>query len=246
MKYTLLIPSVLVVCLGLSLALRAGQLDPPAGPVNATGRFGTRVDILTLPGDPTATHVISQPGSYYLSGNLQSTAGLHGIRVHARDVTIDLNGYSIDCNGGNGVQDGSGSGGRLVIKNGSLFNGFAGIQIGLAEMVIVEDVTVQDCANTGINLNIPGRGGIVRNCHALSNTDLGISASGANMVIMDCVSRNNGIYGIRTTGSSLISNCLSLGSGTDDIRVANGMVRGCVASTIVLDGGSTGIENHQP
>src|SRR5262245_39743009 len=59
---------------GLGAAALAGPLDPPAGPV--TGTYKTlqqvepRIDVATLPGSETCAHIIWQPGSYYLSGNL--------------------------------------------------------------------------------------------------------------------------------------------------------------------------------
>ena len=50
----------------------AGDLNPPAGPVTATGRFGprTEIDQANTPGDANSVFKISAPGSYYLGGNL--------------------------------------------------------------------------------------------------------------------------------------------------------------------------------
>jgi hypothetical protein len=40
-------------------------------------------------------YVISVPGSYKLSGNLQVTGGVDGIQIASSNVTLDLNGFSI-------------------------------------------------------------------------------------------------------------------------------------------------------
>src|SRR5579859_1332837 len=40
-------------------------------------------------------YVISQPGSYKLSGNLEAPAGSNGIVIAASNVTLDLNGFTI-------------------------------------------------------------------------------------------------------------------------------------------------------
>ena len=40
-------------------------------------------------------YVISQPGSYKLSGNLAVPNGVSGISITANNVTLDLNGFSM-------------------------------------------------------------------------------------------------------------------------------------------------------
>jgi hypothetical protein len=44
-------------------------------------------------------YLISQPGSYKLSGNLVVGAGLNGIEISASNVFLDLNGFNISCGG---------------------------------------------------------------------------------------------------------------------------------------------------
>jgi hypothetical protein len=100
-----------------SRTAHAGPINPPAGPIASTGRtvqeiydkvartdFGLaepRIPVQSLPGSATAQYVISQPGSYYLTGNIQGVAGKNGIQILARNVTLDLSGFSligtIDC-----------------------------------------------------------------------------------------------------------------------------------------------------
>jgi len=50
------------------------------------------VDPGTTPGNQNAVRVITQPGSYYLTGNITVPAGKSGVVFAARNVTLDLNG----------------------------------------------------------------------------------------------------------------------------------------------------------
>lgn len=81
-----------------SLAL-AGPLTPPIGPVTSTGKTTTqiepRVDVATLAGSATAVHIISQPGSYYLTANINVPSGKHGVIISCSNVSLDLNGFAI-------------------------------------------------------------------------------------------------------------------------------------------------------
>ncbi|CAN5826731.1 hypothetical protein BH11PLA1_BH11PLA1_00920 [soil metagenome] len=109
--------------LALSRSANAGPLTPAAGAPVSTGHTvdeiytkiagnggmgeaRTALSSATTPGDATAVFVISQPGSYYLTGNLTPTGGRDGIRVTADYVTIDLNGFTIDGSLATGFMDG--------------------------------------------------------------------------------------------------------------------------------------------
>ena len=72
-----------VVALLMSLCAggsRAGDLDPPVGPVAPTPgpEPRTPVNATNTPGDATSVYRITAPGSYYLTGNLAGVAGKHG------------------------------------------------------------------------------------------------------------------------------------------------------------------------
>ena len=89
----------------------AGPLSPPPGPIGSTGRTvqeiydriartdvglaEPRIPVQSLPGSATALHVISQPGSYYLTGNIIGEPGKNGIEVESDFVSLDLCGYSV-------------------------------------------------------------------------------------------------------------------------------------------------------
>jgi hypothetical protein len=88
----------LIAMTGVTLA---GPINPPAGPVTSTMKTLTEVEpriaitAANTPGDATSMFVISQPGSYYLTGDIAASGNKVGIRVLATNVTVDLNGYVI-------------------------------------------------------------------------------------------------------------------------------------------------------
>ena len=68
-------------------SVTAGPLSPPAGAVAPTHKTLTEVEprtpinSTTTPGDANSTFKITQPGSYYLVGNLVGSSGRHGIEI---------------------------------------------------------------------------------------------------------------------------------------------------------------------
>jgi hypothetical protein len=77
-------------------AFAQGPLTPPGAPaptMKTLDQIEARTDVLTLAGDADYHHIITQAGSYYLSGNLFVTKP-NGIYVRlVEGVTIDLNGF---------------------------------------------------------------------------------------------------------------------------------------------------------
>lgn len=88
---------------------QAGPITPPPGPVGSTGKTledvydriargsggiaEPRVALQDLPGSATAVHVITEPGSYYLTGNVEGMGSMHTVEILAPGVTLDLCGY---------------------------------------------------------------------------------------------------------------------------------------------------------
>lgn len=220
MRPNLFLPCAVLLVLGLSLAVTAGPLTPPTGAVMSTGRFGPAIDINTLAGDANSRHRITQPGSYYLSGNVTGASGLSGIEIGTSNVTIDLNGYSLV--GVAGSLDGisvSAFADQVHIKNGIIRN-WAGAGVFLnGGLGTVEDLTVQNNGAYGIRITsgvnrvqnclvnqngggVPGTGGIrvdndsvVEGCIAAGNTGIGVQ-TGFGCVVANNVIASNNVQGV--------------------------------------------------
>lgn len=82
-----------------------GSLTPPPGAPTPTMKSldqiepRTPINASTTPGNINHTYIISQPGSYYLEGNLAVTNN-NGIYVSTNNVTIDLRGFTISRSSG--------------------------------------------------------------------------------------------------------------------------------------------------
>jgi hypothetical protein len=67
----------------------------------------TIVNSASTPGDGNNVYIISQPGSYYLTGNLVAPLHLfggnakNGIEITANNVTLDLDGFALQGAAGN-------------------------------------------------------------------------------------------------------------------------------------------------
>src|SRR5438552_15661460 len=91
---------VLLLLAGLAapMSIWAGNLTPPAGPIAPTMKTLTEVEPRTAvnsantPGDADSLYKITQPGAYYLAGNVQGVAAKNGIKIAASGATLALNG----------------------------------------------------------------------------------------------------------------------------------------------------------
>ena len=241
-------------------SLFAGPLNPPSGPVTSTMKTMTEVEpriainATNTPGDADATpslFKITQPGSYYLTGNVSGVSGKIGIEVVASSVTIDLNGFElIGVTGSlagiatttNGLRDAS-------VRNGTVRGwGGAGVDLSnnLVNNTIISEVrasgnggggikagyraNVAQCTaymNTGTGITV-GADSVVTASTATSNTQDGISGT-SNCSVTNCVANTNGNTGISFSGSS-ITNCTASDNIGNGINNSGGMVHACVAN----------------
>ncbi|MCC6230864.1 MAG: hypothetical protein IT432_16760 [Phycisphaerales bacterium] len=238
----------------------AGPLNPPAGAVSSTYKTLSEVEpriainSTNTPGGAGETFLISQPGSYYLTGNITMTSGKQAIGVSVNDVTIDLNGYTITgvSGAGYGVV-GYGGVGRIVVRNGSFRAGpLASISVGPDSLV--ENVTASQ-TSTSVDAMYVGDRSVVRNCRVSTaggavvpgnqcvveglsavNVNTGVHApSKTDVVVRDCVLVQSGSgYGVSGLHRLVVSRTQMQGfvigvSGGDqsvveDCRISNGTI----------------------
>lgn len=161
---------------------------------------------------------ISSPGSYYLAGNLDVTAG-NGIVITSGRVTLDLNGFSINSTEttptGTGILFG-GAVSDVTITNGHIAGGvtysadvFSGPGfldgVGFSPSpplnVMVSKLTISRCKRYGINLNGVAVRNMVDSCIVRIVGKDGITA---NTVVRSCAQScgENAIVGV------VVSDCL--------------------------------------
>ena len=226
-----------------------GSLTPPAGPPSplfkTLQQIEPRVDVQNSPtivdtSNSSYEFVITQPGSYYLSGNL-SVVRPNGILIASPGITLDLNGFSLGrfffTSGGNGIEIAPNAH-RAAVRNGSV-QGFAngilsaaGPSGETARNIVLRDLAVGFCSNQGIGAGVAA---VLESCRAHDNGGAGV-VTGAGSSLSNCTAYNNsGLYGISAERASSLTNCSvsrQTGDGTSiAIRAdAGSSLTNCTAS----------------
>jgi parallel beta-helix repeat protein len=217
----------------------AGPLSPPGGPITSTYKTLTEVEpriavnATNTPGNVNTVYQISQPGSYYLTGNLTGVSGESGIYIAASDVTLDLNGFTLQGVAGSayGIQSAVGGGlQRVTVRNGSV-NGWgqAGVDLGFnagGKGCLIENIHTSG-NNNGIRTTDQG---VVRACTAIGNTNTGITV-GLGGTAENCVARSNTGSGFVLQGDVVVRGCSAYGNSIHGFTTSNpnGLVVDCVA-----------------
>lgn len=222
----------------VGLLAMAGPLNPPAGPVSPTyktlAEVEPRTPVQALPGSATAVYVISQPGSYYLTGNITGQVGKHGLLITADRVTIDLNGFALT--GVPGSLDGvRASGGRaeVVVKDGTVRNwGGRGInfsrndnQDDWADRTRIEGVVAANNGGSGIAV---WHDALVMQCTASSNGQQGVTGE-ERVVVSECTASFNAGTGITVFVGGNIARCVAKGNSEGIGCAYAGQVADCSA-----------------
>lgn len=236
--------ALLAGVVGAALVAAAGPLDPPAGPVAPTHKTLSEVEpriainAANTPGDADSVFRITQPGSYYLVGNVAGVPGRSGIEIASGNVTVDLVGFTVA--GVVGSLDGivtDGARDLVVVRNGIVAGwGADGIdltQAGVSVGSIVEDVIVSSSAGDGIRV---GDSGLVRRCVSRQNGAAGIFA-GAGAAVVESSALNSSGDGIVVGANGLVTLSIAYNSTGDGIVAGEGAnVRRCTVGFCDGDG----------
>jgi len=219
----------------------AGPLNPPAGPVTSTYKTLTEVEPRTAvnatntPGDADSLYKITQPGSYYLTGNITGVVGKHGIEIVASGVTLDVMGFELL--GVPGSLDGiSATVGvnNVEVRNGSVRSwGDEGLDFTNGGSIGIADVNALTCAGFGISIN---QNSTATRCKMNSNGAGGI-ATGINCVVIGCAAYGNTGGGILAWVGCRVVDCTAFTNTGDGISAGNGStITGCSATDSTSDG----------
>lgn len=226
------VASIVVVIVATSSVMSvAGPLDPPPGPVAPTYKTLTEVQPriaisqANTPGDADSLYRISQPGSYYLTGNVQGVSGKSGIEVAASNVVIDLNGFTmLGVAGASAAIIAPSAVERVTVRNGTIdLWSQTGINLFLTTSSLIERVDVSRSV-TGL---AGGFRAVVRSCRATSNGFDGISV-GSLSVVEDCQAISNTTVGIRGDVSVSVARCVASGNGSGVLLSSSGSARDLV------------------
>jgi parallel beta-helix repeat protein len=229
------IQTTVIFLLGcIAPVVMAGDLSPPVGPVAPTQR--TPINANMTPGDADSLFRITQPGSYYLTGNISGVASKSCIEVEVAvpgAVTIDLNGFQIVGTASSlpavFVAEGGGNTTPITVRNGSIHGGNYAIRSIAATSSVIEDVHVTG-STTGI---LCGANALVRNCTAREVDSIAGIMVSANSIVEGCIAESNTTDGIRTDRSCIVRDCVSnnnTGNGITTFGADRVTVENCVCT----------------
>ena len=168
-----------------------GSLTPPGAPA-PTMKTLDQVEARTPIPAATSTQYISQSGSYYLTGNITVSTS-HGISIQADNVTLDLNGFTIESTDPTPSSEAVFLQG--VLRNVTIVNGFIkggvvntdgtyagpGFTRGIYAIddfnVRVSGVSVSGCLYDGIYLSTLDETSLAESCLVRTVGGIGIHAS---------------------------------------------------------------------
>ena len=201
-------------------ALRAGDTDPPAGPVAPSMKTldeittSTPINQRFTPGDHGARFVVRESGRYHLEGDITEVV-INAIRVEATSVIIDLNGHTLSgladltSPPGQGVGIRAAEGidvGTVTVANGTVI-GFA-TGISADGSLALNDVKVMGSSREGVRV----RGDLtMQRCRVVRNGRAGVlmPVDTSRFVITQSIFHTNGESAVSGGGAGLIAHCVS-------------------------------------
>ena len=221
----------LAVLAALAGIVRGGPLDPPGPPASTLPQVEPRIPI-SQPASPAGFPItISQPGSYFLTGNITAPSGKDGIVIATPSATLDLNGFTI---AGQPPQygiadDGTVARTNIVIRNGTI----TGWRYGVYGTFFVRS-TFEDLIFTGEHGLDIGSGNTVRRVTATENTFDGIT-----------ISQRGSYYGGTVEDSNLSGNGFAgLYLVANNITVRHNIIDGNHTGVIISNAGLNWLEDN--
>ena len=181
-KQVIVIASMIIV--GFAVLVTGGNLNPTSAPAPTMKTLDQVEARIPIAGNPYGASVyqITQPGSYYLTGDRLAAPGEYGIQITASNVTVDLNGYTL--------------------REMSSASGRSGIYIDGADNVEIRNGTIRDFPEAGITSS--GDQIRIYNLRILNNGLSGINMSGDNNQVCGCTVSGNGATGIYAYNNSRV------------------------------------------
>src|ERR1022692_2569736 len=237
----------------LSTVFAQGSLTPPGAPAPTMKTLDqiearTPIDSAHTPGDANNLFVITNAGSYYLTGNITGVSGKNGIVINADDVTLDLNGFALIGVGGSlrGIFV------PLTHRNLRIYNGIAhnwgvngmnctnGINCQFDHLLISQSngfLCGPGCVINSVSVDGNGSGGFTTGDHC---TLTGCSATGnltgftlgSNCTIMASTAVGNGGGGINAGPYCTIIGCTATtNTGNGIITSSDCTIKDCTVSS---------------
>jgi hypothetical protein len=182
-----------------------------------------------------STFVISEPGSYYLTGNIQAPPDAAAIVISSGAVTLDLNGFCIFGNPASTADTAAievstpNDEGNITVRNGSIRDVLSGggIRADSTRMMVYEDLRILNLAGAALT---GGDGSSADRCHVHGVTSgSGISLTGGNTsAVRSCIVTE--VAGVGIGVQSGIVECCTVEVASIGIEVfsVGGVVDRCV------------------